>query len=109
MQRVFDDDRFPTRLGILQVTLRLARDDDGQLVAWAGEGPLGWQSSEVRVPAVRYNGLAGVDQERPEIAAIRANWPSWMQESVLLAPVRSSGLICEGLRYSATYGAEFVK
>ncbi|MCY3756108.1 MAG: CRISPR-associated helicase Cas3', partial [Acidobacteria bacterium] len=43
MQRVFDDDRFPTRLGIPQVTLRLAREENGKLAPWAGEGPLGWQ------------------------------------------------------------------
>ena len=47
MQRVFDDERYPTRLGIPQVTLRLAREreEDGRLLPWAGERPLGWQSS----------------------------------------------------------------
>ena len=39
MQRVFDDDRFPTRLGIPQVTLRLAREAGGRLVPWAGSRP----------------------------------------------------------------------
>ena len=65
MQRVFDDDRFPTRLGVPQVTLRLAREEDGRLVPWAGEGSLGWQSSEVLVSAARYWKLQGVDQDRP--------------------------------------------
>ena len=54
MQRVFDDDRFPPRLGIPQVALRLAREAGGRLVPWAGEGPPCWQSSEERVSVPRY-------------------------------------------------------
>ena len=107
MQRVFDDDRFPTRLGIPQVTLRLAREAGGRLVPWAGEGPLGWQASEVRVSAARYRNLAGVDQDRPEIAEVRNSWPDWMQASVLVAPVGENGLICEGMHYDRALGIVF--
>ncbi len=107
MQRVFDDDRFPTCLGIPQVTLRLAREAGGRLVAWADEGPLGWESSEVRVSAPRYRNLPGVDQDRPEIAEVRNSWPEWMQASNLVAPVGEDGLICEGMRYDSTFGIVF--
>lgn len=104
MQRVFDDDRFPTRLGIPQVTLRLAREEGGTLRPWAGEGPLGWQSSEVRVSAARYTKLAGVNQERQVIAALKKSWPDWMRASIVVAPVGQDGLICEGMWYDAALG-----
>ena len=107
MQRVFDDDRFPTRLGIPQVTLRLARTVNGRTEPWAGNGAFGWQSSEVQVPAYRYESLPGVDQDRPEIAAVRRNWPKWTRASVFVAPVADDGSICEGLRYDAKSGVEF--
>ncbi len=107
MQRVFDDDRFPTRLGIPQVTLRLAREAGGRLVPWAGGDALGWQSSEVRVSAPRYRNLPGVDQDRPEIAEVRNSWPDWMQASELVAPVGEDGSICEGMHYDSAFGIAF--
>ena len=107
MARVFDDERFPTRLGIPQVILRLARRASGQLVPWAGDGPYGWQSSEVRVSAVRYLQLPGVDQNQREIAALREHWPSWMQSSVYVSPVEEDGRICDGLRYDNVRGVVF--
>ena len=108
MQRVFDDDRFPTRLGIPQVTLRLARAVDGRLAPWADDGAFGWQSSEVQVSAHRYGSLPGVDQDRPEIAAVREGWPKWTRASVFVAPVAEDGSICDGLTYDAERGVEFV-
>ena len=105
--QVTDDDRFPTRLGVPQVTLQLAREEDGRLVPWAGEGSLGWQSSEVLVSAARYWKLQGVDQDRPEITAVREGWPDWMQKRVLVAPVGAGGMICEGLRYNSALGIVF--
>ena len=108
MQRVFDDDRFPTRLGLPQVTLRLAREEDGRLIPWAGEGPLDWQLSEVQVSASRYRSLPGIDQDRPEIAVVRDGWPEWMLKSVLVAPVGVDGAICEGMAYDGTLGIVFL-
>lgn len=108
MRRVFDDDRFPTRLGIPQVTLRLARDMNGRIEPWAGNGAFGWQSSEVHVSAHRYGSLAGVDQNRPEIAQVREDWPKWTRTFVFVAPVAGDGSICEGLRYDSKRGVEFV-
>ena len=107
MHRVFDDDRFPTRLGIPQVTLRLAREEGGRLIPWASEDPLDWQSSEVQVSAVRHRNLPGVDQDRPEIRVVRDKWPEWMRTSVLVAPVAEDGLISEGIRYDSSLGIVF--
>ena len=109
MQRVFDDDRFPTRLGVPQVTLRLAREERGGLAPWAGEGPLGWQASEVLVSAARYRNLQGVDQDRPEIRVVREAWPDWMRKRVLVAPVEENGVICGGLQYNSDLGIVFAE
>ena len=109
MQRVFDDDRFPTRLGVPQVTLRLAREEHGRLAPWVGEGPLGWQSSEVLVSAARYRNLQGVDQERPEIRAVLEAWPDWMRKRVVVAPVEENGVICGGLQYNSDLGIVFAE
>ena len=109
MQRVFDDDRFPTRLGVPQVTLRLAREKGGRLAPWAGEGPLGWQSSEVLVSAARYRNLEGVDQDRPEIRVVREAWPDWMRKRVLVAPVEENEVICRGLQYNSDLGIVFAE
>lgn len=109
MQRVFDDDQFPTRLGIPQVTLRLAREEHGRLVPWTGEGEFGWQFSEVQVSSVRYRNLQGVDQDRPEIKAAREGWPDWMQKRVVVAPVEEDGRICDGLKYNNELGIVFAE
>lgn len=109
MQRVFDDDQFPTRLGVPQVTLRLAREEHGKLAPWAGEGVLSWQSSEVLVSSERYRKLPGVDQDRPEIKTVRETWPDWMKKRVVVAPVEEDGLICEGLTYDSELGIVFAR
>ena len=109
MQRVFDDDRFPTRLGIPQVTLRLAHEEHGRLAPWAGEGPLGWPLSEVQVSSVRYRKLQGVDQDRREIRTVLETWPDWMRDRMLVAPVDEDGRICHGLRYNSAVGIVFVE
>lgn len=109
MQRVFDDDRFPTRLGIPQVTLRLARKEHGSLMPWAGEGEFGWPLSEVQVSSVRFRNLQGVDQDRPEIEAVREGWPDWMRKRVVVAPVEADGRICDGLKYNNELGIVFAE
>ena len=89
------------------MTLQLAREEHGRLVPWVGEGLLGWQSSEVLVSSMRYWKLQGVDQDRPEIKAVRETWPDWMQKRVLVAPVQEDGLICDGLQYNSERGIIF--
>jgi len=109
MGKVFDDLSFPTRLGLPQVTLRLAHCKAGKLVPVAGEGRFGWALSEVQVSRSRYEKLAGVDQDAPLIIAAKAHWPKWMQEKIILAPVDAAGHICEGFRYDADTGLIFGK
>lgn len=109
MQRVFDDDSFPTRLGIPQVTLRLAREENGRLAPWSGEGLFGWKLSEVLVSAARFRNLQGVDQDRPKIRAVLDDWPDWMRKRVVVAPVEENGVICEGLQYNSDLGIVFVE
>ncbi|WP_232796542.1 CRISPR-associated helicase Cas3' [Roseovarius salinarum] len=106
MARVHDDEVFPTRLGLPQITLRLARRQNGVLRPWAdGEGPFAWQMSEVQISAARYAKLAGIDQDIPEIAAVKSTWPRSLREHVVLAPVGEEGRICEGLTYDREMGA----
>lgn len=109
MQRVFDDDQFPTRLGLPQVTLRLAREENGTLVPWSGEDLFGWRLSEVLVSAARYRNLEGVDQDRPEIKAVLEDWPDWMRKRVVVAPVGENGVICDGLQYNSDLGIVFTE
>ena len=109
MQRVFDDDRFPTRLGLPQVTLRLAREENGKLVPWSGEDLFGWRLSEVLVSAARYRNLPGVDQDRPEIRVVLEDWPEWMRKRVVVAPVKENGVICDGLQYNSDLGIVFTE
>ena len=105
--RIFDDDRFPTRLGIPQVTLRLAQEREGSLVPWAGDDEHGWLLSEVQVSKRRFEKLSGVDQEQPAIKRVRRKWPKWTKYTVQVVPVGDGGRICEGLRYDPAIGIEF--
>jgi len=104
MGKVFDDLSFPTRLGQPQITLRLARRVGDRLVPWAYEGRFGWALSEVSISRVRYEKLGGIDQTDDAIQAAKTNWPKWMQDKIVLAPVDDAGGICEGLRYENANG-----
>lgn len=103
LQRVFDDEAVRTRLGRLQVTLVLAREHEGRLVAWA-EGAGDWAASEVQLGEYRYSKLEGVDQSAPLIAAVKAGWPEWKRDRLILAPVAADGTICDGLHYDPSLG-----
>jgi len=107
MAKVFDDLSFPTRLGLPQVTLRLAKLQGGRLVPLAGEGRFGWALSEVQISKARYEKLGGVDQADEAIQAAKSVWPNWMQDKVVLVPVGMDGQICEGLRYENVFGLVF--
>ena len=105
MQSIFDDEEFPTRLGESQVTLALARYNDGTLEPYAGErGFAGWALSEVQLARRRYERLPGIDQETPAIQAVRNEWSKGRKRHVIIAPVAESGEICDGLIYSDEYG-----
>ena len=99
-QGVYDEDRLATRLGIPQVTLWLARRSAGVLEAYAST----WEESEVRMLRSQYEKLGGVNQETPEIQAVKAGWPEWRKGSIQIAPVSDDGEIVEGLRYDTDTG-----
>lgn len=106
-----EEAEFPTRLGVEQRVLVLARRTGEGLQPWAGHG---WsvehrQMSEVSAATHRLARLGLPDQNGPEIAAIKADWPDWLQRVLLLCPVPSDGRLCEGLRYDAGTGLMFVK
>jgi len=100
LARVWDDEHFPTRLGQRQITLRLARRDDGALRPWGDD----WAESEVQVSKVRYDKAGGIAQDDPMIVAAKQAWPRWMRDMIIVAPVDEDGRIIEGLRYCAKRG-----
>ena len=104
MQKVWDDEEFPTRLGVPQVTLALAVERQGGLVPYAGAGPDRWAMSEVQVSAGKFKDLTTPDQNRPDILKAKEGWPGARAKYTEVAPLGQGGQICEGLRYDATLG-----
>ncbi len=102
-QKIYDEERLTTRLGIPQVTLRLAR------VGARGLEPLAdsWRDSEVQMSRARYEKLGGVDQETPEIVRLKASWPDWRRSAVQIAVVGKEGEMSKGLRYDPELGLLF--
>ena len=106
--RVWDDEKFPTRLGKEDTTLVLARRDIDGLRPWneANTAARSWILSEVRCnPRWLPNILP--DQADPLIAEIKARWPRGKREYLRLCPVAEDGRICDGLRYDSEYGLLF--
>ena len=102
MQKVWDDEEFPTRLGVPQVTLALARQGQGRLEPYAADG---WAASELQVSRRRYEDLPGPDQTRPEILKAKEGWSDARAKFTYVAPLGENGEICEGLRYDPQLGA----
>ena len=108
-KQVLSDETFPTRLAPEQMTLVLARRDaGGVLVPYAPIGEDGditraWALSEVGLARHRW-GEKEVDQEAPEIAAVRKDWKTWQEATHMLCPVDEDGAISERLRYDRGYG-----
>lgn len=101
-----DDTDFPTRLGVEQRILVLARRHDEGLLPFDDEV---WtvdsrQRSEVSAAAHRLNALTLPDQSAPEIVAVKQAWPEWLHRSLTLCPVEKNGSICEGLSYEPEVG-----
>jgi CRISPR-associated endonuclease/helicase Cas3 len=103
LARVWDDERFPTRLGIPQTVLRLARRDGDAFRPWGED----WAASEVQVATHRLEKVGGVPQDARGIAEAKQRWPRWAREAVPLAVMEADGRIGEGLRYDARYGLRF--
>lgn len=101
MAKIFDDERYPTRLGEPQVTLALARDNNKVLMPYSGESELlGWALSEVQMSERRYRMFEdSLNQDTPEIKTAKSRWAKGREEFVRIAIVRDNGHVCNGLRY----------
>lgn len=116
-----DDVRTPTRLSAGQVTVRLARVENGRVVPWAAADPLAraWALSEVSVRANRL----GTPVLDPALAILvehaKADWPRHLREMpvLVLSPVaddwweagvrRADGLVGR-VRYRRDHGVSFI-
>lgn len=101
-----DDADFPTRLGREQRVLVLARQDGDRLLPldadrWTADSR---QYAEVSAAAYRLDRLPLPDQSAPDIAAVKKEWPDWMQSRQILCPLGEKGEICEGLSYDRELG-----
>jgi CRISPR-associated endonuclease/helicase Cas3 len=101
MQKVWDDEAFPTRLGVPQRVLALARKTLDGLVPYGDD----WVMSELQLSAVRVNKLVLPDQMDPQIRAVKQKWSKGRAEHTLIVPLADDGFICEGLRYDPNLGA----
>jgi len=104
-----DDADFPTRLGVEQGILILARLSDAGLGplsgdAWTAEAR---QRSEVSAAARRLLSLVLPDQTAPEVVAVKGQWPDWQKDRFTLCPVAVDGRIGEGLSYDPERGLLF--
>ena len=102
-----DDRTYPTRLGIEQLTLVLARRSEEGLFPIAGRGAENWPLSEVTASKSRLERLPLPDQTEPPLADLVALWPDWKREQTRLCIVAEDGAICEGLRYDRNLGLLF--
>ena len=112
MRKVWDDEQFPTRLGVPQVTLVLARTGGAGLEPYAGPMFDGqalselerWAMSEVQVSKMRLEKRTPPDQDDPEIQRVKQGWSEARAKYTLIAPLGPGGQICEGLRYDPKLG-----
>ncbi len=106
-----DDRHFPTRLGVEQRVLALARQTSDTVVPWAREKDADeatlWALSEVSVSAHRLRGLALPDQENAAITSVTGAWPEWRRQTIAVCPVNNAGAICDGLNYNEREGMLF--
>ena len=106
-----DDRQFPTRLGIEQRVLALARWEGETLTPWAAESGADaaelWALSEVSASARKLKGLALPDQLDEAIQAATRDWPGWRRNTVTVCPVGADGTICDGLTYDEDAGIVF--
>ena len=99
-QAIHGDDRYATRLGVPQITIRLAYKNEEMLKPYA----LTWEDSEIRMSRALYEKSGGVDQKTLEIQAIKADWPEWRRESIHITPIDDNGTITNSLQYDRNTG-----
>lgn len=104
-----EDVDYPTRLGQEMRVLLLLRRVDGALRFWAEGMDAGEAAtlSEVSASARRLARLELPDQEAPEFAVFRKDWPEWRKAAVTLCVVGEDGAICKGLAYDGEMGLLF--
>ena len=106
-----DDRQFPTRLGIEQRVLALARWEGEALRPWATDGDANvtelWALSEVSASAHKLVGLPLPDQCDGAIKTATSDWPDWRRKTVTVCPVNADGTICNGLLYDEGMGILF--
>ena len=105
MRKVWDDEQFPTRLGVPQVTLALARVESNSLIPYSGDQDYGWFSSELQVSKVKFEELQAPDQDNERVKQAKQNWTEARKKFTLIAPMGKNGWICNGLYYNQTLGA----
>ena len=128
MRKVWDDEKFPTRLGVPQVTLALARHSEDGLVPYCpasgkDESPFfRWTMSELQVSWLRFKKLLpDIEQDsdmnaseieemlfphdNDKIVGIKRDWPDSRARYTIIAPLGPDGQLCEGLCYDADLGA----
>lgn len=108
---VWSDEKFPTRLGLEEATLVLARHQGGRLQPWcdADIPARAWGLSEVRCAKWRLDRLpSGLpDQAAHDVCEAKADWAQGKRDHLILCPVSGDGEICEGLRYDSEWGLMF--
>ena len=106
-----DDRQFPTRLGIEQRVLALARWEGEALTPWATDNGANvaelWALSEVNVSARKLKGLTLPDPCDAAIKAATGDWPEWRRKTVTVCPVDLDGRICDGVIYNVDMGILF--
>jgi CRISPR-associated endonuclease/helicase Cas3 len=107
MAHVFDDRKYPTRLGEEQVTLVLARREGGKLRPWIDDRDRmrAEALSEIQLSRRLWERLPDrPGQDDAEIRAFKKGWPDWRKEHDIVAVVGEDGAIVDGLRYDAGSG-----
>ena len=106
-----DDRQFPTRLGIEQRVLALARWEGEALTPWAAESGADaaelWALSEVSASARKLKRLVLPDQCDAAIQTATRDWPEWRRNTVIVCPVGTHGTLCDGLIYDEGIGLLF--
>lgn len=108
---VWSDEKFPTRLGVEEATLVLARRQGSRLQPWcdADMPARAWALSEVRCAKWRLERLPDglPDQAAHDVGEAKADWAQGKRDYLILCPVSEGGEICEGLRYDPERGLMF--
>lgn len=101
-----DDSDYPTRLGLPQLPLILARRTGQQLLPWSGEvwSVEACQMSEVQASKARLSRLTLPDQDAPEIRAAFKDLPDWIGRTRRMCPIGAGGEISNNLRYCSRLG-----